>query len=146
MKKFMAVLVLVVMMSSCTYNRYTNQSNKVEKDIKSNEVKQSEDMSSLKIERANMINSCNAAYDCHFLKKDDSEHFMILVHNYKIMHSKTDKLASRAAYFCLNSRVLNIPSQFYIVLVEENLARKVDCLTNEWSQWYSIDEQMNKRY
>jgi hypothetical protein len=146
MKKFMAGLILVGMLSSCAYNTYTTKPDKVEEEVKNNEVKQSEDVSSLKTERINMINSCNAAYDCHFVKKDDSEHFIVLVHNYKIMHSKTDKIASRAASFCLNSLVLNIPSQFYIVLVEENVAQKVDCSTSEWSQWYSIDELKNYRY
>jgi hypothetical protein len=97
MKKFMAGLILVGMLSSCAYNTYTTKPDKVEEEVKNNEVKQSEDVSSLKTERINMINSCNAAYDCHFVKKDDSEHFIVLVHNYQIMHSKTDKIASRAA-------------------------------------------------
>ena len=146
MRKFMVGLILVVVLSSCTYNTSTIQPNTDEKEVKNSEVNHGDGMSSFKEERAKMINSCNAAYDCHFVEKDGSEHFMVLVHNSKIMSSKTDKIASRAAYFCLNSLALNIPSQFYIVLVEENLAQKVDCLTSEWSKWYSIDEQMNKRY
>jgi hypothetical protein len=146
MKIFILGLTLVGILSSCTYNTYTIQPDKVRKDVKNNEVKQSEGMSSFKTERANMINSCNAAYDCSFMKKDDSEHFMVLVQNYQLMNSKTDKIASKAADFCLNSLVLNIPSQFYIVLVDERVVQKVDCFTSEWSQWYSIDELKNNRY
>jgi hypothetical protein len=134
------------MLSSCTYNTYTIQSGKVGQEVKNNGVKQSEDMNSFKTERVNLINSCNKAYDCQFIKKYDSEHFMVLIQNSKLMNSKTDKIASKAADFCLNSLVLNIPSQFYIVLVDEKVVQKVDCSTSEWSQWYSIDEIKNNRY
>ena len=143
MKKFMVDLILVVMLSSCAYNTYTTKPDKVGKEVKNNEVKQSENMTSFKTERENMINSCNKAYDCYFIKKDDSEHFMVLVQNHQLMNSKTDKISSKATYFCSNSVVLKIPSQFYIVLVDERVVQKVDCSTSEWSQWYSIDALKN---
>jgi hypothetical protein len=146
MKKFILGISLVGMLSSCTYNTNTIQPDKIGKEVKNNEVKKSEDLSSYKTERVNLINSCNAAYDCFFIKKDDSEHFMVLVQNYKLMNSKTDKIASKAADFCINSLVLSIPSQFYIVLVDERVVQKVDCSTSEWSEWYSIDELKNNRY
>jgi len=94
MKKFMVDLILVGMLSSCAYNTYTTKPDKVGKEAKNNEVKQSEDMTSFKTARDNMINSCNKAYDCQFIKKDDSEHFMVLVQNHQLMNSKTDKIAS----------------------------------------------------
>ena len=142
----MVDLILVGMLSSCAYNTYTTKPDKVGKEVKNNEVKQSENMTSFKTERENMINSCNQAYDCQFIKKDDSEHFMVLVQNHQLMNSKTDKIASKAADFCKNSLVLNIQSQFYIVIIDERVVQKVDCSTNEWSQWYSIDELKNYRY
>ena len=146
MKKFMLAIGLVGMLSSCTYNTYTIQPDKAGKEVKNNEVKQSEDVTSFKTARDNVIHSCNKAYDCQFIKKDDSEHFMILVENHQLMNSKTDKIVSKAADFCKNSLVLNIPSQFYVVLVDERVVQKVDCSTSEWSQWYSIDELKNNRY
>ena len=146
MEKFMVDLILVGMLSSCAYNTYTTKPDKVEKEVKNNEAKQSEDMISFKNARYNMINSCNKAHDCYFIKKDDSEHFMVLIQSYKIMKNKKDKISSKVSDFCSNSLVLNIPSQFYIVLVDEKVAQKVDCSTSEWSQWYSIDELKNKRY
>jgi hypothetical protein len=146
MKRFMVEIILVGMLSSCTHNNYTVRPDKIVKEVKSNEVKQSEVMEIFKKERESMINSCNAAYDCHFIKKDGSEHFMVLVENDQIMNSKTDKLASKAADFCSNSIVLNIPSQFCIVLVDERVVQKVNCSTSERSQWYSIDELKKNRY
>ena len=103
-------------------------------------------MSSFKTARDNMINSWNEAYDCFFIKKDNSEHFMVLVQSYKIMKNKKDKIASKVIDFCSNSLALKIPSQFYIVLVDEKVVQKVDCSTSEWSQWYSIEEMKNNRY
>jgi hypothetical protein len=146
MKKFMVGLILVGMLSSCTHNTSTIQPNKDEKEVKNSEVNQSDGMSSFKAERVKMINSCNEAHDCFFIKKDDSEHFMVLIQSYKIMKSKKDKISSKAAEFCSNSLALNIPSQFYMVLVEERIVQKVDCSTSEWSQWYSIDELKKNRY
>ena len=146
MKMFMVGISLVGMLSGCTYNTNTIQPDKVVKEVKNNEVNQSEDKTSFKMARDNMINSCNKAYDCQFIKKDDSEHFIVLVENHQLMNSKTDKIASKAAVLCSNSLVLNIPSQFYIVLVDERVVQKVDCSTSEWSQWYSIDELKKNRY
>jgi hypothetical protein len=141
MKQFMVWLILFGIVNGCTSNNYTVKPDKTVK-----EVKQSEVMDKFKTERAYMINYCNAAYNCHFMKKDSSEHFMVLVENDQIMNSKTDKIASKAADFCSNSIVLNIPSQFYIVLVDERVVQKVNCSTSERSQWYSIDELKNNRY
>jgi PBP1b-binding outer membrane lipoprotein LpoB len=146
MKKFMVGLILFGILSSCTYNTNTIQPDKVVKEVKNTEVNQSEDKTSFKTARDNMINSCNEAYDCQFIKKDDSEHFMVLVQNHQLMNSKTDKIASKAADFCKNSIVLNIPSHFYVVLVDERVVQKVDCSTSEWSKWYAIDELKNNRY
>jgi len=139
----MVGISLVGMLSGCTYNTNTIQPDKVVKEVKNNEVNQSEDKTSFKMARDNMINSCNKAYDCQFIKKDDSEHFIVLVENHQLMNSKTDKIASKAADFCKNSLVLNIPSQFYVVLVDERVVQKVDCSASEWSGWYSIDELKN---
>jgi hypothetical protein len=146
MKKFVVGLILVGVLSSCTHNTSTIQPNKDEKEVKNSKIKQSDGMSSFKVERAKMINSCNKAHDCYFIKKDDSEHFMVLIQSYKIMKNKKDKISGKASDFCSNSLALNIPSQFYIVLVDERVVQKVDCSTSEWSQWYSIDELKNNRY
>ena len=96
--------------------------------------------------RDSMINSCNEANDCFFIKKGNSEHFMVLVQDYKLMNSKTDEISRKIADFCSNSLALNIPSLFYIVLVDERIVQKFDCFTSEWSKRYSIDKLKNKRY
>ena len=146
MKKLMLGVVLVVMLSSCTYNTYTIKSDKVVKEGKNDEVKQSEVMSVFKTERASMINSCNASYDCLFMKNDGSDHFILLVQNYKMMGSNTEIIDSKTADFCLNSVILNIPSQFHIVLRDENIAQNLDCFTNEWSEWHLLDKKKNNRH
>jgi hypothetical protein len=146
MKKFMAVLALAGMLCSCTYNTYTIQPDKVGKEGKNDEVKQSEVMSVFRTERNNMINSCNSAYDCLFMKNNGSDHFILLVQNYIMMNSNTEDISSKSADFCLNSVVLNIPSQFHIVLRDENIAQNLDCFTNEWSEWHLLDKKKNNRY
>jgi hypothetical protein len=146
MKKFMAVLALAGMLCSCAYNTYTIQPDKVGKEGKNDEVKQSEVISVFITERNTMINSCNSAYDCLFMKNNGSDHFILLVQNYIMMNSNTEDISSKSADFCLNSVVLNIPSQFHIVLRDENIAQNLDCFTNEWSEWHLLDKKKNNRY
>src|SRR5215831_3871861 len=133
MKKFMVDLILVGMLSSCAYNTYTTKPDKVGKEGKNDESKQSEVMSIFKTERVSMINSCNSAYNCLFMKDNGNDHFILLVQNYIMMNSNTEDISSKSSDFCLNSVVLNIPSQFHIVLRDENIAQNLDCFTNEWS-------------
>jgi|RhiMetStandDraft_8_1073273.scaffolds.fasta_scaffold58616_1 hypothetical protein len=146
MKKLMLGVILVVMLDSCTYNTSTIQPDKVVKEGKNDEVKQSEVMSVFKTERAIMINSCNAAYDCLFMKDNGSDHFILLVQNYIMMNSNTENITGKAADFCLNSVVLNIPSQFHIVLRDEDIAQNLDCFTNEWSEWHLLDKKKKNRH
>ena len=146
MKKLMLGVILAVMLSSCTHNINTINSGKVGKEGKNDEVKKSEVMSVFKTERASMINSCNAAYDCLFMKNDGSDHFILLVQNHKMMYSNTEIIDSKTADFCLNSVILNIPSQFHIVLRDENIAQNLDCFTNEWSEWYLLDKKKNNHH
>jgi len=146
MKRFMTVLALAGMLCSCTHNTYTIQPDKVEKEGKNNEVKQSEVMNVFKTERASMINFCNASYDCLFVEKDGDEHFILLVQNHKMMDSNTEIIDSKTADFCLNSVVLNIPSQFHIILRDENIVQDMDCFTNEWSEWHLLDKKKNNHH
>jgi len=146
MKKFMADLILFGILSSCTYNTYIVKPDNVEKEVKNDEINQSEDTNSFETARDSMINSCNEANDCFFIKKGNSQRFMVLVQNYKLMNSKTDEISRKIADFCSNSLALNIPSLFYIVLVDERIVQKFDCFTSEWSKRYSIDKLKNKRY
>jgi len=142
----MADLILFGILSSCTYNTYIVKPDNVEKEVKNDEINQSEDTNSFETARDSMINSCNEANDCFFIKKGNSEHFMVLVQDYKLMNSKTDEISRKIADFCSNSLALNIPSLFYIVLVDERIVQKFDCFTSEWSKRYSIDKLKNKRY
>ena len=146
MKKLILGISLVGMLCSCTYNTYTVRPDKVGKEVKNDEVKQSEVMSIFKTERSTMINSCNAEYDCLFMKNDGSEHFILLVQNYIMMNSNEENIAIKSADFCLNSVALNIPSQFHIVLRDENVVQNLDCFTNEWSEWHSLDKKKNNRH
>ena len=141
MKKFMVGLILIGMLGSCTYNTYTVQPDKDE-----NEVKQSEVMNIFKNERDSMANSCNASRDCLFMKKDGSDHFILLVQNHIMIDSNTDYISNKAADFCLNSVILNIPSQFHVVLRDENVAQDLDCYTNEWSEWHLLDKKKKNRH
>jgi len=65
---------------------------------------------------------------------------------YKMMGSNTEIIDSKTADFCLNSVILNIPSQFHIVLRDENIAQNLDCFTNEWSEWHLLDKKKKDRH
>ena len=140
MKKFMAYLILFGILSSCTHNTYTVKQDDQSKDeIKQAELK--ENNNSLKETRDQLINSCPTAEDspCIFTQQNGIDHFVLIYPNEKEMLTSKEATMDIAAAFCLSSNSLHIPAQFHVALLYEETIHDLDCSTNTWSQWHSID-------
>ena len=144
MKKFMLVLTLAGMLSSCTYNTYTMKQDDQPKD----EVKQvdhEEDYSSIKEKRDRLIQICTKEKDspCFFTQQNGVDHFILIYPNEKEMFSSKEATINVAAAFCSSSTKLSIPAQFHVALDYERIAHDFNCSTATWGEWYSTEKQKN---
>ena len=141
MKKVMLGFVLVGVLSGCTYNTYTvKQDDQPKAEVKQAELK--ENNNSLKDTRDQLINACRTVEDspCIFTQRDGIDHFVLIYPNEKEMLSSKDATMDIAAAFCLSSMELSIPAQFHIALLYEKVVQDLNCSTDTWSQWHSIEE------
>jgi len=141
MKKVMLGFVLVGVLSSCTYNTYAaKQDDQLKSEIKQAELK--ENNNSLKDTRDKLINACRTVEDspCIFTQRNGIDHFVLIYPNEKEMLSSKEATMNTAAAFCLSSMELSIPAQFHVALLYEKIVQDLNCSTDTWGQWYSIDE------
>ena len=146
MKKFMTGLILVGILSSCTYNTYAaKQDDQLKSEIK--QAEPIENYSSIKAEMDQLINICNNKEDspCIFMQANNVDHFVLIYPNEKEMRSSEEFTTNIAATFCLSSMKLSIPAQFHVALLYERITHEFNCSTDTWSQWHSIDEPKNNR-
>jgi len=141
MKKFIVGLILVGILSSCTHTAYTvKQDDQPKDEVKLAELK--ENNNSLKDTRDHLIKTCRTAEDspCIFTQRDGIDHFVLIYPNEKEMLSSKDATMDIAASFCLSSMELSIPAQFHVALLYEKVVQDLNCSTDTWSQWHSIEE------
>ena len=144
MKKFIVLMSLVVMLSSCTYNTSAVKPDEGMKEVKYDGDKQYDNV---KNKRNIMIIMCNKNSDaCSFIKKYDIEHYVIFLKNEKLMNDYKGNIIDISNEFCISSNTLHIPSQFHIGLVDKRLTCKFDCVTNTWSDWSSFLEKKSDRH
>jgi hypothetical protein len=146
MKKFMAVLTLAGMLSSCTYNAYqVKQDDQPKAEVQ--QVAPEENYSSIKEQRDKLIQICTKEQDspCFFTQQNGVDHFILIFPNEKEMLSSKEVAINVAAVFCSSSTKLSIPSQFHVALDYERIAHDFKCSTETWGEWYSTVKQKNNR-
>jgi|SRR4030095_6225938 hypothetical protein len=112
MKKFIVLMSLVGMLSSCTVNTSTVRSDEGMKEVKYDGDKQYD---KVKNTRNSMIKLCNKNSDsCVFIKKYDIEHYVIFLKNEKLMNDYKGNIIDIGNEFCISSNTLHIPSKFHI--------------------------------
>jgi hypothetical protein len=147
MKKFIASLILVGMLSGCTYTAYTvQQDDQPKSEVK--HVESKDNYYSIKDKRDKLINICHKVedYPCIFIQRNRVDHFILFYPNEKEMLSSKESTMNIANAFYLSSMELSISSQFHVVILYENLAHDLNCSTDTWSEWYSTEKQKNNRY
>jgi len=138
MKKFMVGLILVGILSSCTYNGYTvKQDDQPKAEVKQIEPKYND----YKNQRNRLIKTCAIKEDssCFFRQVNGVDHFVLVFPNEKEMLSSKEATMNIADTFCLSSTELSIPAQFHVALDYERVADDFNCSTASWGEWYSTE-------
>jgi hypothetical protein len=146
MKNFLAVLSLIWLLGSCTYNNYIFKKDEFIKDFKNNEVKMTD--VNVKNNRNDLIQYCQKDGDstCYFLKKDGVEYMGMLLKNESVLNFYNEKIINIRDAFCRDSNILHISAKFHIALTDAKLARNFDCITSTWDEWYLTEKQNKDRY